>query len=373
MFRDKFQKGTLSILYSCGAAPLEYWDIHVENGCIRRVTDADVNSLALEIAGSNVSTTYIYSPKDPKAVLGITLPFLIMIIKNLKKYFTFEITILDDQRMHRRFRASNFQSVTKVKPFSTSMPIGLSGGWNQIQFNLAEFTRRAYGTNYMETTRMQINANCRIRRIYFADRLYDEKELPEDYRLFASLQKCGSKSKTSLKSSKTSVGQKSKDSKNQYRYGDEEIDDSSMIESIIDEEESRNLVTPESIKKNKLDVHIPPAYDNDEDYENYQETEREIDDENTTIKLEEYNEVNNYDNVTENNDVDDDQEEEEKEEEILSIKKEELVEVKQDEDEEHDDNDEQIKKESSFISNINHNKNDEHDENQYNDENIFEY
>lgn len=29
MFRDKFQKGTLSILYSCGAAPLEYWDTHV--------------------------------------------------------------------------------------------------------------------------------------------------------------------------------------------------------------------------------------------------------------------------------------------------------------------------------------------------------
>lgn len=29
MFRGKFQKGTLSILYSCGAAPLEFWDIHV--------------------------------------------------------------------------------------------------------------------------------------------------------------------------------------------------------------------------------------------------------------------------------------------------------------------------------------------------------
>lgn len=276
--------------------------------------------------------------------------------------------------MHRRFRASNFQSVTKVKPFSTSMPIGLSGGWNQIQFNLAEFTRRAYGTNYMETTRMQVNANCRIRRIYFADRLYDEKELPEDYRLFVSLQKCGSKSKTSLKSSKTSVGQKSKDSKNQYKYNDEETDDVSMIESTIDEEESRNLVTPESIKKHKLDVHIPPAYDNDEDNENYQETEREIDDENTTVKLEEYDEVNNYNNVTESNDGDDgddEDEEEEKEEEILSIKKEELVEDKQDES--HDDNDEQIKKEPSSISNINHDKNDEHDENQYNDENMFEY
>lgn len=78
--------------------------------------------------------------------------------------------ILDDKDMHRRFRMSNFQSTTRVRPFCTSMPIGLSGGWNQIQFNLSDFTRRAYGTNYMETTRVQIHANCRIRRIYFADR-----------------------------------------------------------------------------------------------------------------------------------------------------------------------------------------------------------
>lgn len=72
--------------------------------------------------------------------------------------------------MHRRFRVSNFQSATKIRPFGMSMPIGLSGGWNQIQFNLADFVKRAYGTNYIETTRMQIHANCRIRRIYFADR-----------------------------------------------------------------------------------------------------------------------------------------------------------------------------------------------------------
>jgi hypothetical protein len=41
-------------------------------------------------------------------------------------------------------------------------------GWNQIQFNLSDFTRRAYGTNYIETLRVQIHANCRIRRYPFA-------------------------------------------------------------------------------------------------------------------------------------------------------------------------------------------------------------
>ena len=81
----------------------------VRNGYIKRITDADIQSSVLEVAGSNVSTTYIACPADEKQTLGIKLPFLVMIIKNINKYFTFEVTILDDKGVHRRFRASNFQ------------------------------------------------------------------------------------------------------------------------------------------------------------------------------------------------------------------------------------------------------------------------
>ena len=47
----------------------------------------------MEIVGTNVSTTYVTCPADPKKTLGIKLPFLVMIIKNLKKYFTFEVQV----------------------------------------------------------------------------------------------------------------------------------------------------------------------------------------------------------------------------------------------------------------------------------------
>lgn len=140
------------------------------------------------------STTYITCPADPKKTLGIKLPFLVMIIKNLKKYFTFEVQVgwarlqmhrymqyipslkswlrmlghscfpsfnfqvLDDKNVRRRFRASNYQSTTRVKPFICTMPMRLDDGWNQIQFNLSDFTRRAYGTNYIETLRVQVGA-----------------------------------------------------------------------------------------------------------------------------------------------------------------------------------------------------------------------
>jgi len=40
-----------------------------------------------------VSTIYISCPSDSKQTLGIKLPFLVMIIKNLKKYFSFEVQV----------------------------------------------------------------------------------------------------------------------------------------------------------------------------------------------------------------------------------------------------------------------------------------
>ncbi|EDW87980.1 cilia- and flagella-associated protein 20 [Drosophila yakuba] len=183
MYRSAYQKGFLTVLYSVGSSPLNNWSSYTKNGYIKRIYDEDIKSLVLEIMGSNVSTTFIHCPSECKEQLGIKLPFLVLLIKNMHKYFCFEVKIQDDQRFMRRFRVSNFQSKTSVKPFCTAMPMGMSPGWNQIQFNLADFTRRAYGSNYLETVSLQLHANVRIRRIYFADKLYTEAELPNDYRL----------------------------------------------------------------------------------------------------------------------------------------------------------------------------------------------
>eukprot|EP00435_Cladocopium_sp_Y103_P057085 s126_g19.t1 len=131
MFKNTYQSGFLSILYSIGSKPLQIWDKKVRNGHIKRLTDSDIQSSVLEIMGTNVSTTFITCPADPSKTLGIKLPFLVMIIKNLKKYFTFEVTVLDDKEVRRRFRASNYQSTTRVKPFICTMPMRLDEGWNQ--------------------------------------------------------------------------------------------------------------------------------------------------------------------------------------------------------------------------------------------------
>ncbi|CAL8069590.1 unnamed protein product [Calicophoron daubneyi] len=184
MFKNAFQNGLLSIFFSVGSKPLENWRQEVKHGRVQRMTDEEIKSFVMEILGANVSTTFIACPDDPKKTLGIRLPILVIILKNLKKYFSFEVQVLDDQNIRRRFRASTFQTSTDVKPFTCTMPMRLDEGWNQVQFDLSDFTRRAYGTAYVETMSIEIHANCRLRRVYFCDRVYSEDELPREYKLY---------------------------------------------------------------------------------------------------------------------------------------------------------------------------------------------
>ena len=98
---------------------MQIWDKEVVNGQIKRLQDEDIQSNVLEIVGPNVNTTYITCPADPVATLGIKIPFVVMIVKNLKKYLTFEIQILDYKNVRRCFRASNYQ--VSRNPRHTSM------------------------------------------------------------------------------------------------------------------------------------------------------------------------------------------------------------------------------------------------------------
>nr|XP_040042513.1 cilia- and flagella-associated protein 20-like isoform X1 [Gasterosteus aculeatus aculeatus] len=184
MFKDISHSGLLSLFSNLGRNPLMIWHKEVRNGHIKQVMDNDTKSMELELEEAIVIATYITCPADPKMTLGIKLPFLVVVVKNLKKAFTYEVQLLDDKNNRRRFRASTDHSTTRVKPYICTMPLRLGDDWNQILFNLQSITRRAYGTNYIETLRVRIHANCRVSRVYFSDRVYSEDELPAEFKLY---------------------------------------------------------------------------------------------------------------------------------------------------------------------------------------------
>lgn len=196
MFREVYQAGYLSVLCSIGyfffsvyccvitlSKPLQIWDKNVCNGEIKPVIDNDICSTVIEMTASNIATNRIICPANFKTNLGIKMPFFVLLIKNLEKQFSFEVHILDDKNVRRRIRASNFQSTSRVKSFICSMPLMLEKGWNRVIINLQEITKEAFSTNFVECMRIQIHPNCRIRNVFFSDKMFAEDELPKEFKL----------------------------------------------------------------------------------------------------------------------------------------------------------------------------------------------
>ena len=241
MFRNTFQSGFLSILYAIGSKPLQIWRKNINNGYVKRITDFEMQSSVIEICGANVSTCFLTCPSNPKQTLGVKMPFLVLLIKYLKKYFTFEVQVIDDKNVKRRFRASNYQSNTRVKPFICTIPMKLDEGWNQIHFNLTDFTRRAYGTNYLETLRVQIHANCRIRRIYFTDQLLSSKSIPAEYRAFSNAQDDNAEEQyqNQLNNDPNQMMQGEEQYQGEYEHQEEHLEEQQHIEGQNEQEQEQ--------------------------------------------------------------------------------------------------------------------------------------
>ncbi|KRX74811.1 UPF0468 protein C16orf80 [Trichinella sp. T6] len=163
---------------SLGNNPLQIWDKHASKGTIQILEDDDIKSEVIELSSNTVCETFISCPISSQDVLAIKLPFLILVIRNMEKYFSFEIHVLDSTGVQRRFCVNNFQTCCRIKPEICTVPLRMEPGWNTVQFNLMDFTKRAYGTNFIEAQRIIIYANCRVRRVFFSDKPYREDEIP---------------------------------------------------------------------------------------------------------------------------------------------------------------------------------------------------
>uniref|UniRef100_K3W9X7 CFA20 domain-containing protein n=1 Tax=Globisporangium ultimum (strain ATCC 200006 / CBS 805.95 / DAOM BR144) TaxID=431595 RepID=K3W9X7_GLOUD len=214
MFAQVYQSGLISLLYSVGNKPLQLWEKQEETPArsVTRVLDDEIQSAVIELSAvESISKTWVRCPMgatsdsatiesgaanleetfDRQASLHIRLQHLVLLVKPLDaKDMSIEVHVCDSRKQIRRFRASTFQKATVVHPLMTSVPLTLDAGcWNQLQLDLAKLTREAYGTTYEYTISVQLHANCRVRRVYFAEKVFPEEQLPVEFRLFKRLSK----------------------------------------------------------------------------------------------------------------------------------------------------------------------------------------
>lgn len=188
MLRNTFVSGFVSLFFSLGNKPLQLWRTVTgdsPSSWVKLVTDEDLGSLVLELVDENVSSTRIECPPLASDSLGIGgMPYLVLQMKNLQGYVSFEIELLDDSKTVRRFRCSNFQLESRVREDITTMPLLLEPGWNTVTLDLAKMVFKAYGTQLKEFSGIVVHANTRIRRIYLAQELIAEENLPAEFKLF---------------------------------------------------------------------------------------------------------------------------------------------------------------------------------------------
>ena len=53
----------------------------------------------IEVEGDNVANNYITCPINATDSLGIKLPYIVFVVKNVNKYFSFEVQIRDDKNI----------------------------------------------------------------------------------------------------------------------------------------------------------------------------------------------------------------------------------------------------------------------------------
>lgn len=117
----------------------------------------------------------------------------------------------DDKKIQRRILQTTFRKEMKAMVYVVCVPLILAASWEHININLAELTNELFGTKYVETVKvqvsvsasagkgsivhtdllrlhsrlffLQIHANCRIRRVYFTNRIYADKDLPKAFKV----------------------------------------------------------------------------------------------------------------------------------------------------------------------------------------------
>ena len=194
MFRNTFISGFISLFFAEGNKPLQLWRVicSKEKGAdgsasawVKVVQDEELGAPVLELIDDNVATTRIECPANAQETLAISnMPYLVLIVKNLKAYLSVELEVVDDSQQTRRFRCSNFQMETRVKENICTMPLLLESDWNTLTLDLRKLCFKAYGTQFKEFSGLTVHASTRIRRIYLAQELIAEENLPTEFKLF---------------------------------------------------------------------------------------------------------------------------------------------------------------------------------------------
>ncbi|KAJ2746523.1 hypothetical protein GGI20_001298 [Coemansia sp. BCRC 34301] len=189
MLRGVYQSGILTVLNSASSNPLQLWAVaqpaSVEGARIAVERDGDIGEDVVVLESTDLATTFITCPGAASEKLGMKLPYMFMLVKNMDRLFSFEVEALDDRGTVRRLRASNYEAGAMIKNGIGIVPLRLDeNSWNYLTFDIALLLEGLFAAGYQETARVTFHASAKLRLVGFADRIVPEDQLPAELRLY---------------------------------------------------------------------------------------------------------------------------------------------------------------------------------------------
>ncbi|KAI9293339.1 DUF667-domain-containing protein [Neoconidiobolus thromboides FSU 785] len=188
MFRQCENYSPLTLYFTEGSKPLELWQLMATDSKdyeLSLIHDTEIDAKVHQLIANDLSKVHLKCPANFANGLGLSLPHLVIILKNLNKEFSMEVKALDDKNRIRRIRVSTFQLEKRVTPEILCLKLDLEPSWNQVVLDLRSLIRKYYITNFKEVIQITLNPNCCIRRIFLCDQIsFSEQNLPAEFKLY---------------------------------------------------------------------------------------------------------------------------------------------------------------------------------------------
>jgi hypothetical protein len=100
--------------------------------------------------------------------VNIPLPFFVVHVKDVGRFFAFDLTLTDSSGATRSLHYSNHISYVRIAGSAASLPIVLTGlGWHLLRLDLGDVCARAFGTSFVACTHVALTSSARYSRVYF--------------------------------------------------------------------------------------------------------------------------------------------------------------------------------------------------------------
>jgi len=120
------------------------------------IDDSELGIDVIEVTGEKSSMIF---PTN-----GCKYPYLVLHVKNMSRFMSLELVLLDNTNKLRTFRLSNRRTTAVIEPQTCDLPLDIGDGWQYLCIDLNDMLYRSYGTG-LKTCREIVVCGYRVTSI----------------------------------------------------------------------------------------------------------------------------------------------------------------------------------------------------------------